>query len=486
MNIKHAALLVLVFALSWSAFAGGQGEQADDAEGGANQMTMWVRTPETLELLRSNAEQYMQENPGTTIEIVDFSADAYPSALQAALSGNDLPDAFQTHNSVPLSRLESLGRIQPLAGLFSDGFVDRFEPATWWEGSTTIDGEIYAWPDRSFRRASLFMYYNKDIMEEAGLDPDNPPRTWDEFISQGQQISEEASGEVYGLHLGFTSNWFIERVLLQLATTVSPDTGVPAEHLPGKMMNWKTGDMFTYEPVLPVIDFFQELEEAGAIHPNYLSTQRSQATAQWAAGQAAFLFDGSWRLSEILREYGDMNFGITMLPARDGGNVYWGVAGGSQNAFVVSSASQSAELAADFFEYLTDNYYPLLLKNAVDLSPIPEINNDEANHVYPEFQRLVELTYQGTKVLPSPAKRNPDQLETVTLLSAKGSRNPLGSTIQGYLSGQNLDVESFLETYADEQNEFLDEAIEEAQDNGADVSRDGWVFEDWEKSEDYY
>lgn len=479
-----ASAVVVLIATSGLVFAGGQGEETAD-EGG-DSITMWVRTPETLEMIRSNAEAYMEENPGTEIEIVEFSADAYPGALQSALSGDDLPDVFQTHNSVPLTRLESLDQVQPIGPLFSEGFEDRFEPAAWWEGSTTIDGTIYGWPDRSFRRASLFMYYNKEVMEDAGLDPDDPPRTWEEILRQGRRVNQESNGDVNGIHMGFTSDWFIERVLLQLATTVSDDTGVPAEHLPGKMVNWKTGDMFDYEALLRVIDFLEELEEENAIHPNYLTTDRSQATAQWAAGQAAFLFDGSWRLSEILSEYSDTDFGITMLPARDGDAAYWGVAGGSQNAFVVSENSPSAELAVDFFEYLTDNYYPQLLQNAVDLSPIEEINDNEENHRYSEFQRLVELTYEGTKVLPSPQHENPDELETVTLLAGKSSRNPLGPTIQGYLSGERLDVEEYLQEYSEEQNRFLEEALDEAAEDGADVSEDNWVFPDWEKSEDYY
>lgn len=486
MRFKYGAIaFFMVVIIGGLVYGGGQQEAGQAEPGTSNEMTMWVRTPETLDIIKSTAEKYMEENPGTEIKIQQFSADAYPGALQAALSGDDLPDAFQTHNSVPLAQLHRLDKIQALEGMFSDGFLDQFEPATWWEGSTTINNEIYAWPDRSFRRASLFMYYNKDILEKAGLDPDNPPRTWEEFIRQGRQVSEWGNDNIFGLHLGFTSGWFNERILLQLATTVGNNTGVPAEHLPGKMVNWKTGDMFDHEEIFEVIDFFEELERENVIHPNYFSTQRSQAAAQWAAGQSAFLFDGSWRLSEILKKY-DINFGIAMLPAKNGGNAYWGVAGGSQNAFVVSKNSDSVELAVDFFEYLTENYYPLLLKNAIDLTPVPAINNNEDNHVYPEFQRLVELTYQGTKVIPSPVKKNADELETVTALAGMSSKTPFGPTIQGFLSGEKLDVSAYLEEYAAEQNEFLVEALEEAKDNGADVSKDNWIFRDWEKTEDYY
>jgi len=449
-------------------------------------ITMWARTPETLDILRDCAISFMEENPGTEIEVVDFPADDYPGALQAAITGDNLPDIFHTHSSVPVPRLEELGKIQPIGPYFSEGFIEQFDEAAWFEGSTTLGGEIYAWPDRTSRRASLFMYYNKDVMKDAGLDPEAPPANWDELIQQGQQVNQETG--LFGLHLGFTSSWFNERVILQFATTVAEDTGVPSEHFENRFINWKKGDMFDYESIFPVMDFFKEMEEAGAIHPNYITAGRSEAAAQWASGQAAFLIDGSWRLQEIILDYQeeyDLDFGIAMLPGKELDVAYWGVEGGSPNSFVVSESSENVELAVEFFEYLTKEYYPVLIQRAMDLTPVPAINEDEANYVYPKFRELVELTNQGTKTLPAPQRESIDELQTITNLAGMRSSEPLGPTLQGYLAGERIDLEEYLKRYSDEQQEFLERALEEAKAEGADVSMDNWIYEDWDKSEDY-
>lgn len=48
-------------------------------------------------------------------------------------------------------------------------------------------------------KSSVFMlFYNKDLMEKAGLDPNTPPTTWDEFKEMSDQITEAGNGEFWG------------------------------------------------------------------------------------------------------------------------------------------------------------------------------------------------------------------------------------------------------------------------------------------------
>ena len=66
------------------------------------------------------------------------------------------------------------------------------------EGVTTFDGEIYALPEAANIVNSL-MFYNKDILAEAGLDPENPPETWSDFADACKKITEAGGGQYYGL-----------------------------------------------------------------------------------------------------------------------------------------------------------------------------------------------------------------------------------------------------------------------------------------------
>jgi hypothetical protein len=163
----------------------------------------------------------------------------------------------------------------------------------------------------------------------------------------------------------------------------------------------------------------------------------------------------------------------------------WGVEGGSQNAFAVAATSPHADVAARLFEFLSDDYYPRLIEGAVDLTPIPALNADDALYASAEFRELVRLTELATVVLPSPVMRNADQLETIVRLGGKSASRPFGETIQGILA-DGSDPSAYLAAYAEEQRRFLVEALAEAAAEGADVEAAEWRFGDWNPLANYY
>lgn len=59
-------------------------------------------------------------------------------------------------------------------------------------------GDVYGVPTRIF--ASGLMY-RRDLFRQSGLDPDNPPATWDGFFESALRIGAATRGEAYGVHL---------------------------------------------------------------------------------------------------------------------------------------------------------------------------------------------------------------------------------------------------------------------------------------------
>ncbi|HEX5323598.1 MAG TPA: sugar ABC transporter substrate-binding protein, partial [Capsulimonadaceae bacterium] len=55
----------------------------------------------------------------------------------------------------------------------------------------TVDGHVYALPWAQFVQA---LYYRRDLFQEAGLDPDKPPTTWDEFYDDCKKITNPKTG----------------------------------------------------------------------------------------------------------------------------------------------------------------------------------------------------------------------------------------------------------------------------------------------------
>jgi multiple sugar transport system substrate-binding protein len=57
-----------------------------------------------------------------------------------------------------------------------------------------VNGQLYGIP---MDMASISMYYRKDFFREAGLDPERPPRTWDEVTEMGKAlVKRDSSGRM--------------------------------------------------------------------------------------------------------------------------------------------------------------------------------------------------------------------------------------------------------------------------------------------------
>lgn len=67
--------------------------------------------------------------------------------------------------------------------------------------NVTIDGKIYSMP---FNKSIPALYYNKRLFEAAGLDPEKPPATWNEFIEYGKKLTMlERKGFLFNEYTNF-------------------------------------------------------------------------------------------------------------------------------------------------------------------------------------------------------------------------------------------------------------------------------------------
>src|SRR5690625_7961664 len=70
-----------------------------------------------------------------------------------------------------------------------------------------IDDELYSMP---FNTSNAVMFYNKDMFEEAGLDPDNPPNSYSEMINTAEKLSDGDSTYEFTMA---TISWFVEQLI---------------------------------------------------------------------------------------------------------------------------------------------------------------------------------------------------------------------------------------------------------------------------------
>lgn len=80
------------------------------------------------------------------------------------------------------------GAIVPVDDAYTTGVVDESVVPETLKENLKYNGTYYGVP---MNFATLLLYYNKTIFEEAGLDPEAPPTTWEELEAYAEQIVEK-------------------------------------------------------------------------------------------------------------------------------------------------------------------------------------------------------------------------------------------------------------------------------------------------------
>ena len=86
---------------------------------------------------------------------------------------------------------------------FKSDFIDAF-----W-GTFEIDGGVYGLP---YQHSTPIAYYNKDLFSAAGLDPENPPLTWEDTLTAAKKL-QAANGDVIPLELS-ADPWILEALAM--------------------------------------------------------------------------------------------------------------------------------------------------------------------------------------------------------------------------------------------------------------------------------
>jgi multiple sugar transport system substrate-binding protein len=132
---------------------------------------------------------FARKHPGVEVEFVAQPFDQYYTLLGAAIQSGKGPDVIMFNGGGQIR-----DRADALAPLDEYLAEDRERLAGW--DAFTKDGKTYAAP---VTLQGHPVYYNKELYEKAGLDPDAPARTWDEFVGNCGVITEKTGAKCFAL-----------------------------------------------------------------------------------------------------------------------------------------------------------------------------------------------------------------------------------------------------------------------------------------------
>jgi len=155
---------------------------------------------------------------------------------------------------------------------------------------------------------TLALFWNKDLFAAAGLDPETPPKTTDEFLAMAQQLTEyDASGNIliegYAPELsGQAHHWFREVLLRQYGgVPFSPDN---------KTVLWNSAEG---------CEAFTWLADFETVYNTGSNDLYDGATEAFLQGKEALHIDGSFRVGTIATNAPDLNYGVAELPVGPNG-----------------------------------------------------------------------------------------------------------------------------------------------------------------------
>ncbi|MGP3534986.1 ABC transporter substrate-binding protein [Microbacterium sp. RD1] len=311
-----------------------------------------------------------------------------------SVAAKDGPDIIAM-SAARMPQFADEGLFLPLDDYYDDAAHDTAALAPAAVEASIYDGKNYGVP---VNFTPMMMYYNKDLFSAAGLDPEAPPTTWDEFAAMVPQLTVDENGdgkpEQYAIALGDHETVPIFPSLLWgTGGSIVSDDGATST----------LGDPESIE----ALDFWVSLVRDQKASP--IGLNGADADKLFQTGKAAIEIVGPWMTTGF--DEAGLNFGLAKPFAGPGGeNVLADVVAMG----LPSNASDDVKNAAyEFFAYWNSAEGQITWSSG---SGFPPTRADVADQVtespYPAIFGAADVVDSAQVLLPGIAAGGPI-LETV-------------------------------------------------------------------------
>lgn len=372
-SYKRIFLLVLTIILSFAASGCANTGKSPDQdteppaeEGGVitfYNFSDWMATEPFASAYQAAAEEFEANNPGFSVELESDPWNDWQIKNKTMLASGNPPDIFLAETrDFPV--FANSGALLNMSDYFDADYLSDFTPSALeickWQG------EQVALP---YAEDCRVLWYNKDIFEAAGLDPNQPPETWAELVEYAKTITENTTAYGFGMDLGLTqmpAQSLFCATGSSLVTVASDGTVSP---------NIDTPEFRAYLQVLKDMKPYYE--------PDYANLDQNDVGRLYVAGQLGMI------IGNTLSEAGvyDTDFwaqaAVPVMTKGDAGGTF---RGGFD--ICVSSETEHPEKAVEFVQLLLSAKY-----NGSLIGSVPVTNAGKENSEYgtdPRFKTYVD------------------------------------------------------------------------------------------------
>ena len=267
----------------------------------------------------------VEQFPGSSLK--DFEI-----KLRLRFSSRQAPDLFHVNANVA-AELADLGLLAPAPPRI-ERFVERNSLNALVREGGRFDGETYGLVSDGVWTA---LYYNKDMFREAGLDPERPPRTWDELIDVADRLTvRDADGDPVRAGLSLRKSGFKAGTAEKWITFLYAAGGQP-------FGDDGTHATFDSEAGRAALDLYRTV-----LFERRIDSVELEGDQQGFGQERVAMFIREPHVMQWLRDtYPDLDFGVAPIPRRD-----TSVSAAGTYLFAVSADSPHPEAAWRFAEFL--------------------------------------------------------------------------------------------------------------------------------------
>jgi raffinose/stachyose/melibiose transport system substrate-binding protein len=266
------------------------------------------------------------------------------SQFQTAAAAGKAPDIQFLWNGIYHMESVWLGYLRPLEGLISDDIIKASNPTL----LSRFGGKTYR---VGWYPLPMIWIYNKDLFEKAGLDADNPPKTWDEFLNACDKLKAAGIAPVGGgIQDGYWGEWYFGHALAQNVDSA------------GEVIQLFTGEKDFRDPKYHEHWVkLEDLKKKDFFNPEMASTDLYSGIDLIVAGKVGMGLSIASRLPKDSKTTNG-RIGAMVMPVYGKGKLAGQPIFDSQG-LGISAGSANPEAAAKFLEYLQS---PAILKSMFD------------------------------------------------------------------------------------------------------------------------
>ncbi|MDO4350745.1 MAG: sugar ABC transporter substrate-binding protein [Eubacteriales bacterium] len=342
------------------------------AEDLSGTVTMWSfpLSSDDAAMFEPIIQAFNEQYPNVTIDIQHLPWSGRYEKMLTAIAGGEAPNVVYLNDfQVPL--FAATDNLMPATDLYTEEEL----AAMYTEGSLhalSYNGVVYALP---ILQNSLGYMYNVDLFVEAGLDPDNPPATWDELKEAAQKLTKtDANGEIVQAGIRYDLN------------RPSPITSLMnfVWQAGGNILDENNNVIINSQETADALDFIKSLFDEGYI-------QKSNMTGggfEFASGKVGIELDAEpSKVTQVANANPDLNFKVG--PILTGEKKIGYVTVGSYAMF---SKADNREATIAWVKFLTNKENTqAILSKAGFASPRKDINSAD----YLTDERLAYIASQA-------------------------------------------------------------------------------------------